>query len=79
MSTATDMLAAYLAAETALLTGGREVRLGDRWLVRANLPEIVAGREKWQAAVADEQRKAATGSGLNLSIGIFSDHGRRFP
>ena len=45
MSTATDMLAAYIAAETAVLSGA-EYRLGDRMLKKADLQFIQAGRRE---------------------------------
>jgi 4-alpha-glucanotransferase len=61
MSTATDMLAAYMAAEKAVLKG-LSVRLGERQLTRANLPEIVAGRQEWEARVRAEKTNAFGGT-----------------
>jgi len=58
MSTATDMLSAYLAAESALLLS-KETRLGDRLLRHEDLPAIREGRKEWEIRVAAEQRSAA--------------------
>lgn len=74
MSTATDMLSAYLAAEAALLLG-KETRLGDRVLRHEDLPEIRLGRKEWETRVATEQRSAAgAGSfcGLGYSVANLS-------
>ena len=47
MTTATDMLAAYLQAEAAILAG-KEFRWADgRHLRREDLAEIRAGRQEW--------------------------------
>jgi hypothetical protein len=58
MTTATDMLAKYLAAELAILEG-KEARLGDRSLKMEDLLEIRNGRKEWEALVAGESRQAA--------------------
>lgn len=58
MSTATEMLEKYTAAEAAVLEG-KEYRLGDRSLRREDLAEIRAGRREWQAAVNAEAARAA--------------------
>lgn len=58
MSTATDMLAHYLSAEAAVLSG-QIYRWGDRQLTRANLAEITAGRREWERKVVMEQRGGA--------------------
>lgn len=70
MSTATEMLAAYIAAETAVLKG-LSVRFGDRMLTRANLPEIIAGRKEWERRVADETA-AAAGRSNGYAVADFS-------
>lgn len=57
MSTATDMLAAYQAAELALLKG-KETMLGDRRLKFEDLAEIRKGRMEWEQRVADELAQA---------------------
>lgn len=59
MSTATDMLAAYLVAEAALLQG-KEASFGDRRLRYEDLPEIRAGRQEWEARVASENATATS-------------------
>lgn len=58
MSTATDMLAAYLAAEAAVLQG-KEARIGDRAFRSEDLAAIRAGRAEWEAKVAAEQGRGA--------------------
>lgn len=58
MSKATDMLAAYLAAEIAVLEG-KEAKIGDRSLQLEDLSEIRAGRREWQARVNEERLNAA--------------------
>jgi hypothetical protein len=55
MSTASDMLAKYLAAEVTIL-GGQMYRWGDRQLTRADLAEVRAGRQEWERKVAAESR-----------------------
>ena len=62
MSQATDMLAAYIAAELAVLKG-KTYRLGERQLGRENLAEIIAGRKEWERRVAAESAAAAGKSG----------------
>jgi len=74
MSTATDMLALYLAAEVAVLKG-TSFRLGDQMLTRANLAEIIAGRQNWQRQVNAELASAAGQRGpLSVHVSDFS-HG----
>jgi hypothetical protein len=58
MSTATDMLAAYLAAESAVLQG-KEARVGDRLFRSEDLEAIRAGRKEWEARVIAESGRAA--------------------
>lgn len=53
MSTATDMLAAYLAAESAILKG-KEATIGDRRFRYEDLAEVRKGRQEWQAKVDAE-------------------------
>lgn len=57
MSTATDMLAAYLAAEAAVLLG-KEATIGDRRFRYEDLPAIREGRAEWEAKVSAENAKA---------------------
>ena len=64
MSTATDMLAKYLAAEASLLSG-KETRLGDRTLRMEDLAEIRKGRQEWEARVRAE---SAGSSALRFSV-----------
>ena len=70
MTQAADMLALYIQAESAVLSG-QEFTLGDRRLRRADLVEIQAGRREWQAKVNAEQARAAgvpTIGGLGFSV-----------
>ena len=53
MSTATDMLDKYLAAEQAVLDG-KTVKFGERLLGMEDLSEIRAGRQEWERKVASE-------------------------
>jgi hypothetical protein len=53
MSTATDMLALYLAAETAVLKG-QTFRLGDKQVTFADLSMIQSGRREWELKVRGE-------------------------
>ncbi|MCM2311325.1 MAG: hypothetical protein NDI84_07980 [Steroidobacteraceae bacterium] len=59
MSTATDLLAAYMAAELDLLQG-KETRLGDRMLRHEDLAEIRKGRMEWEQRVASELAQATS-------------------
>jgi hypothetical protein len=58
MSTATDMLAAYLAAEAAVLLG-KEARIGDKTFRSEDLQAIRDGRQEWERKVAAEQGRSA--------------------
>lgn len=73
MTTATAMLAKYLAAEAAVLEG-KEVSLGDRKLRMEDLASITAGRKEWEGRVAQETR-AAIGApsigGLSFALANF--------
>jgi hypothetical protein len=50
LAQAEAQLAAYLAAETAALSG-QSYRIGERMLTRADLAEIRAGVEAWNSRV----------------------------
>ena len=75
MTTATDMLAAYLAAEAAILAG-KEFRWADgRHLRREDLPEIRAGRQELESRVAGETAQSAgtpTIGGRRFSVADLS-------
>ncbi len=66
MTTATDMLAKYLAAEAAILEG-KEVRFGERILRMEDLNRVIAGRQEWEARVQAENARA--GGAARQSIG----------
>lgn len=73
MTTATDMLAKYLAAEQAILEG-KEVRLGERTLKMEDLNAVIVGRKEWQQAVSREASivtKAPTIGGMTFSLAQF--------
>lgn len=63
MSTATEMVTLYIAAEKAVLKG-KTVSVAGRSMSRENLPEIIAGRKEWEARVSSEQSKSSGGSSL---------------
>ncbi|MGF6116686.1 hypothetical protein ABIE30_000646 [Janthinobacterium lividum] len=63
MTIATDMLAKYLAAETAILEG-KEVKLGDRTLRMEDLGSVITGRKEWQQAVSREAAAASSAPGI---------------
>lgn len=56
MSTAIDMLAAYLAAETAILQG-KIGKVGDQSYQFEDLDKVQAGRREWQTKVNEELAK----------------------
>lgn len=75
MTTATEMLAKYLEAETAVLAG-KEVSFGDppRRLGMEDLDKIRAGRQEWERKAAGEVARAAgspTIGGLGFSVASF--------
>jgi hypothetical protein len=72
MSQATDMLAAYIAAETAVLSN-QEYRIGDRMFRKADLLVIQNGRQYWQRIVNSEAAVSAGGSDRGISVATFND------
>lgn len=82
MSTATDMLAKYMAAEVSLLEG-KDTRFGDRSLGMEDLSSIIAGRKEWEMRVNAELAKAngvRSLGGLSTSVASFNSapHSDRF-
>ena len=70
-----QMLDVYLAAEQALLKGGKSVRFNDgsvdRMLTQEDLQWIQAGRREWQARVDSAAARAAGAprfGGLGYSV-----------
>lgn len=63
MSTASDMVNLYIAAERAVLQG-QSYTIANRTLTRANLAEIRAGRKEWEAKYRQEQSASSGGSSL---------------
>lgn len=73
MSTATDMLAAYLAAEEAILAG-KTATIGDHSFGYEDLEKVRAGRLEWERRVAVETRQAAGDYGsARCQLASFSD------
>lgn len=72
MSTATDMLALYLAAEEKIL-GGQSTSINGRALTRANLAEVVIERREWERRVAAESRQATGNYGERHQLADFSE------
>ena len=68
MSTAAEMLAAYLAAESAILLG-KTVAFQGRTVGYENLAEIRKGRAEWERRAANE-RNGGRG-GLAFSVARF--------
>lgn len=63
MSTATEMVALYAAAEMAVLKG-QSYTINGRSLTRADLTEIRAGRQEWERRVAAEEARRSGASSL---------------
>lgn len=79
MSTATDMLAAYIAAETAVL-GGQAYTIAGRSMTRANLKEIRDGVTYWQNKVNVENaasKKLQSLGGNPFSVVSFNQQSSR--
>ena len=53
LAQAEEMLAAYLAAEEALLTGGQEYTIKDRTFKRGDLVAVQTGVRLWDSRVKD--------------------------
>lgn len=70
MSTATDMLAAYIAAETAIL-GGQSYSINGHSYTYADLEKVQKGREDWQLIVNRETQRAAGKS--SVAYADFTD------
>lgn len=70
MSQASDMYAAYVAAEQALLAG-KQYTWGDRTLTLSDLTQVQAGRREWGAKVAAETN-AANGRSGRFRLADFS-------
>ncbi|BBL75585.1 hypothetical protein [Methylomagnum ishizawai] len=78
MSTATDRLQAYLAAERAILSGGQSVQVpglhgGTTQVTRADLAEIRAEIVQLERQVASEARAARGCGGPRYSQASFRD------
>lgn len=71
MSTASDLLALYLAAEAKIL-GGQSATLGDRTLTLADLKEVRAERQNLERRVDAENRAASGTTGARYQLADFS-------
>ena len=71
MSTASDLLALYIAAEEKILAG-QAVTLGDLQLTMANLAEVRKERQNIERRVAAESRQASGLGGPSVSLADFS-------
>lgn len=75
MTTAANMVAEYMRAEQAVLTG-KTITFQGRSMAMENLQEIRAGRREWEARFAQESRKASCRpsiSGMSYSVASFGD------
>lgn len=70
MSIAQDMVSLYLEAERKVLAS-QSYTLNGRVMTRADLPEIRAGRQEWEAKLRTEQSGSQGGSSL-YSVADFS-------
>lgn len=73
-SVAQTRLAAYLAAEAAILQA-QESRRGDRTHRMAELDAVRKQIDLLQAQVSREQARAAGGTGLNYAVADLSGEG----
>ena len=73
-SVAETRLAAYLAAEAAILQA-QEARSGDRTHRMAELSAVQKQIALLQAQVSREQARAAGGAGLNYAVADLSGEG----
>jgi hypothetical protein len=71
MTTATEMLDKYIAAEANILDG-QIVRWNERILTRANLAEVQQGRKDWERRVAAESRVSIGGASPRYQTADFS-------
>ncbi len=72
MSTASDMVALYLNAESRVLAG-KAVTLAGRSVSMEDLAEIRAGRKEWERKLAEEQASAAGIKSTGFAVAAFSD------
>lgn len=70
MSTATDMLALYVAAETAIM-GGQSYTINGHTFTHANLADVQKGRREWQLAV-NKENAGVTGK-TSFALADFTD------
>lgn len=70
MTTTAQMLAAYLAAESAILQG-KTIAFQGRTVGYENLAEIRKGRAEWERRLAAERSGAASFGGMSFSVARF--------
>lgn len=71
MSTATDLLALYLAAEAKIL-GGQSYAIGDRHMTRADLAEVRRERQNLERRVARETQISGGDTGPRHQLADFA-------
>lgn len=71
MSTASDLLALYLAAEAKILAG-QSASIGDRSLTLANLAEVRKERQNLERRVDAETRATSGSTGARHQLADFS-------
>lgn len=71
MSTASDLLALYVAAEGKILSG-QSYRMGDRMLTLADLGMVQTERARLERRVAAETRATSGSYGARHLLGDFS-------
>lgn len=74
MSLATERLARYVEAETQILKG-QQVRMGERYLSRADLGEVRAEITKLQAQVNAEKSAASGRRTFGSALSDFTGRG----
>ncbi len=75
MTTAATMLAEYMKAELAVLAG-KTITFQGRSMGMENLQEIRAGRQEWEARIAQDARKASgqpSIGGMSFSVASFGE------
>lgn len=71
--TPAEMLASYLAAERDILLYGKSTSADGRTLTTADLPEIRAGRQEWEARSLSAARVASGAGSLSVRTAVFRE------
>lgn len=70
---ASQMLAHYQQAERDVLLYGKASTSDGRSLTTADLPQIIAGRQEWEARVMAEARAASGRGSISVRTAVFRD------